>query len=70
MNRKKQKELIRAFKEKLPDVPVLYKNKIYTGHPSGRLDQFCTIIFDYDRNYKVSWDTITRCYNENRPVRI
>jgi hypothetical protein len=82
MNTKwEEKELsIEDFKRELPNVLVKWENRIYTGKPGGRLCEFCHLAIAYRKEigghwkstigpvFEISWKTITRCYNNNKPV--
>lgn len=63
---------IAEIKESLPDVKVLYKNKVYIGRVYGRTNKFPTTVITvdgHDIQFEVAWITIQRCLEKNVPVK-
>ena len=67
-----QKMTLTEFKEKLPDVRVQNKGNHLVGEPKGRKNKFCSLhLFYYNiktGSVDVAWETVLRCYNEDREV--
>ena len=62
---------IAEIKEKLPDVKVLYKNKVYIGRVYGRTNKFPTTVITvdgHDIHFEVAWATVQQCLCKNVPI--
>ena len=61
---------VEEIKEALPTMGLKFNDKVYAAKVSGRRNKFATLTSIENHNFsvKVSWQCVTRCFNDCKPV--
>ena len=69
---------VASVKRELPNVNVKIGKKVVSGRLSGRLNEFATVSVTNEgtlhsgsqvfADWKVAWETVANCLNNNRPI--